>query len=251
MKRKYFRFGDTVFCLESKIPLMESEKLNCFNVKTMDSDYEVKIRWAGDDEETPDSWGYTFYQRDGNSIFLAVNAKKLSTLTEWRIFIMLPVTGLLLEQGAVLLHASYVLHKGRAILFCGPSQIGKSTQAGLWEKCRGARVINGDRTLLFTRDGHFMAGGHFNCGTSGICENETAPVAAIVLLGQGNENKVHPVRGGEAFCKLLSQSTYDVHDREEIEMATALIAELVSRTKVLSLICCKEESAVEELEKYL
>ena len=49
----------------------------------------------------------------------------------------------LLARDALFLHASFVGLGERAILFTGPKQIGKSTQAELWRRCRGARVLNG------------------------------------------------------------------------------------------------------------
>lgn len=60
------------------------------------------------------------------------------------------------------------------ILFSGPSGIGKSTHADLWVKHRGARVINGDRTLLQKLgDRPRMSLGWPICGSSEICHNES------------------------------------------------------------------------------
>ena len=56
---------------------------------------------------------------------------------------------ILAGYGQLVLHSSYVLtQSGAAVLFSGPSGIGKSTQAALWQQYAGADVINGDRTLL-------------------------------------------------------------------------------------------------------
>lgn len=55
---------------------------------------------------------------------------------------------ILMEQEAAILHASFIEYEGQAVLFTGPSGIGKSTQAGLWEQYEDAQILNGDRTIL-------------------------------------------------------------------------------------------------------
>ncbi len=68
---------------------------------------------------------------------------------------LLAVTGFssaLLYRDCLTFHCSYILHQNRAILFAAPSGTGKSTQAALWEKYRGAEIIIGDRGLLFRRN---------------------------------------------------------------------------------------------------
>ena len=53
------------------------------------------------------------------------------------------------DLGMLVLHSAYIVTSaGEAILFSGPSGVGKSTQAALWERCAGARVVNGDRALV-------------------------------------------------------------------------------------------------------
>ena len=107
----------------------------------------------------------------------------------------------------LVLHSAYIVASaGKAILFSGPSGVGKSTQAALWERCAGARVVNGDRALVDV--GKKTANGIFYSGTSGISENVTAPVRAIVLLGQGSENRVLVPSPQAAFAGVLSQCAY-------------------------------------------
>ena len=67
-----------------------------------------------------------------------------STLSAWQMLQALELFHLLLLEGGAVLHASYILVRGRAILFSGPSGVGKSTQANLWAQYRSAEVINGE-----------------------------------------------------------------------------------------------------------
>ena len=75
---------------------------------------------------------------------------------------------LLLRHNAVLLHSSVVSYQGKSILFSGPSGAGKSTQARLWQEHLGARILNGDRTVIRKTDQGFFGGGSIWSGTSGI-----------------------------------------------------------------------------------
>lgn len=161
----------------------------------------------------------------------------------------LDLPGAFLERGAVFLHASFLRYRGRAILFTGEKQIGKSTQAELWRRHRDAEVLNGDRALLRRIDGVWTACGSPFSGTSGICVNGKAPVAAIVLLGQGPENRVEPVDLKTAYGAFLSGCTYDPGDRQALERVLSITEALHREVPMLRLICTPDERAVFCLEQ--
>lgn len=149
-------------------------------------------------------------------------------------------------RGMLVLHSAYIVTSaGKAILFSGPSGVGKSTQAALWERCAGARVVNGDRALVDV--GKKTANGIFYSGTSGISENVTAPVRAIVLLGQGSENRVFVPSPQAAFAAVLSQCAYYEWDARSAEQMTECVARLVSDVPVLRMDCLPDATAVEAL----
>ncbi len=149
-------------------------------------------------------------------------------------------------RGMLVLHSAYIVTRaGGAILFSGPSGVGKSTQAVLWERCAGARVVNGDRALVDV--GKKTANGIFYSGTSGISENVTAPIRAIVLLGQGRENRVFVPSPQAAFAGVLSQCAYYEWDANSAENMTACVARLVSDVPVLRMDCLPNVTAVEAL----
>ena len=149
-----------------------------------------------------------------------------------------------------MLHSSYVLtQSGAAVLFSGPSGIGKSTQAALWQQYAGADVINGDRTLI--RTGDITAHGVFYSGTSGICKNVSAPIRAIVLLDKADENTLRRAGAKEAFAAVLSQCSHYQWDAESAIHMTDLVAGLVRRADVYRLSCRADEGAVRLLQNEL
>lgn len=78
-------------------------------------------------------------------------------------------------RGMLVLHSAYIVTRtARPSCFPDRAVSARSTQAALWERCAGARVVNGDRALVDV--GKKTANGIFYAGTSGISENVTAPV---------------------------------------------------------------------------
>lgn len=157
----------------------------------------------------------------------------------------------LLARDALFLHASFVGLGERAILFTGPKQIGKSTQAELWRRCRGARVLNGDRALLRLLEGRWTACGSPYCGTSGICVNASLPLGALVLLEQGPENRVEPAAPRRVMSAFLSGCSYDPGDPAAAALVLDLAAALSREVPVLRLVCRPDEGAVRCLEEAL
>lgn len=157
---------------------------------------------------------------------------------------------LLLRHGCVL-HASFIDVGGEAILFTGPSGIGKSTQARLWVEHEGAEVINGDRALLRKRDGRWHAFGYPCCGTSGICLDRTLPLRAVVMLSQAAENRVSVPSAAEKVRALTAAMELYPWDRREIDMAMSVAMDLASGVPIVKLACRPDAGAVEALKRHL
>lgn len=157
----------------------------------------------------------------------------------------------IVHRGGFLLHASFIRWNDRAILFTAPSGTGKSTQAALWEKHRGARIINGDRAAVTVEKGGVMAHGIPYCGTSGICGREKLPVAAIVYLSQGTENRIEPLTGLRAFRRLWEGCSVQLWDQEDVDRCSSTVMEALNSVKLVHLACTPDEQAVQVLEAYL
>lgn len=195
-------------------------------------------------------FGFTYAVTEGSFTELTVSSRYAENLRTQLLLEGVDLFDILAEHGMLVLHSSYVLRaEGDAILFSGVSGAGKSTQAELWREYAAARVINGDRTLIDVSRG--MAHGIFYSGTSGICENHSAPIRAVVLPEQAGENSVTAAGHREAFMRLINQCAYYPWDADSASEMTELVARLVGRVPVYRLRCRKDEGAVRALENEL
>lgn len=157
----------------------------------------------------------------------------------------------LVEAGAFLLHASYICCQGKAILFTAPSGTGKSTQADLWCRLRGARLINGDRAAVSADPSGITVHGIPFAGSSGVFENESYPLSAIVYLSQAPQTTLAPLTGVRAFRAVWEGCSVNVWNPEDISVCTETVLETVQRVPVYHLACTPDESAVKALEQEL
>lgn len=172
-------------------------------------------------------------------------------LNEYSVFEGLRLPELLLCKGIGMLHCSFIEYEGQAILFAGDKQVGKSTQASLWQKYKKALTVNGDRAGLYFKDKILFAGGIPYCGMSDICENKNMPVRAIICLSQGAENTIKKLSAFDSFIALLGQFSYNTWDKNAVNNVTALVSSIVENVPVFAYSCRKDETAVSFLEDYL
>ena len=248
MLSEFYEFGGTLFRIDSEEPLIESKytaPFACAGTKT--PDFVITVGYSGEKMQN----GFSNANRSGSSVrieFAESYRGKISAknaIEESGIFRMLA------EHGGVVLHSSYIItQRGEALLFSAPSGTGKSTQAELWRSYAGAKVINGDRALVKAENG-VTANGILFSGTSGISENVTAPLRAIVLLRQSEKNEIRSVSGKEAFMRLLPQCSYYPDEEENIRLVTGILAEIISAVPVYDFGCVPDESAVSALSEVL
>lgn len=167
------------------------------------------------------------------------------------LFKVLFLEHLLLLNRGVILHSSYIVTRYGAVLFTAPSGTGKSTQAELWQRLKGAETVNGDCSVIRKENGVYKAFGLPFSGSSGICFNRTCPIAAVVALGQAKENRLKRLFGAEAFVRIFGGVKRDTWDFAGTEMCSAVLGELCAEIPVFSLDCLPDSSAVELLDREL
>lgn len=150
---------------------------------------------------------------------------------------------LLAMNNALLLHSSVVEINSESLLFCGESGAGKSTQASLWEKYKNAKILNGDRCVIYEKDGIFYGGGSPWSGTSGIYQKEHFPIAGIILLKKSDKNTIKQINS-TAFPRLFSQTTLNTWDKKFMDTITDIYVQLLSNIPVFELACRPDEDSV-------
>lgn len=150
-----------------------------------------------------------------------------------------------------ILHAAYIVRNGKGILFTAPSGTGKSTQADLWNQFRETEIVNGDRAIIRNVDNVFYACGLPYAGSSKYCKNITVPLEAIVYLQQSKETQIRPLKGKEAFCKILEGVSVASWNKDDMENVLTNIEKLLVQIPVYQLECTPDESAIIVLENAL
>lgn len=156
------------------------------------------------------------------------------------LLLYLSMDRLLLPFQRMILHASAVIYQEKAYVFSAPSGGGKSTHAGLWEKYCGAEILNGDKVIIEVGDDGCVAYGGPVAGSSGIYKKKGAPVAAIVFLEKGNENKVRTEVKRKRYLKLYSELIKSKWD-EEHNCRLLELAEIAVRTTPVFTLACKTD----------
>lgn len=158
----------------------------------------------------------------------------------------------LIGRGVLHLHCSFVLYKSHALLFSGPSGIGKTTQAELWRDFQGARIINGDAALLRQmEDGKWWAFGTPVHGSSPYCENEQAPIVALVMLKQGKENKLTKLDSFSAVTSCLPEFYRPQMDEKTAEVFWKSVDSLFREVPVYCLTCRPDQESTEIVKQEL
>ena len=160
---------------------------------------------------------------------------------------MIPIRRILLHHGVLFLHASQVSVDDTGILFTAPSQTGKTTQAKLWNRHRGAQIICNDRTLTDCT----LTYGFPVDGSEPVISGERRKLGAVVVLRQAPENTILRLRFREALPLLMSQAVMDVWDSSARAATGNRMLDLLSKTPVYLLACTPDERAVQCLEQQL
>jgi hypothetical protein len=246
MFRKQVRLANTLIRVDSTMDMVWGATLALFEAEGCPH-VTVSVRYAEQGEEV----GYRRVIENGDAFLIVIPEGVYARLSLWHILSMLPMERILMNRGTMILHASYVFHNGQAILFSGPSGIGKSTQGGLWEAAGEGTVINGDRVLLTPTEHGVQVDSHYLSGTSGICSNMTASLKSIVLLAKEQSNTICIPSALERFKQIICQLSYYPDDPRQRFRVMELTEALLSKADVISYTCRKDESAVFCLKDYL
>ena len=159
---------------------------------------------------------------------------------------------ILLLNNALVLHSASIEYKGEGILFSAPSGTGKTTQTDLWHRYKDdVSDINGDRGLLQYLDGKWYVCGYPFCGSSLRCEQKAIPIKAIVIVRQGESNRIKELSKAEKFLALYSEIVKLPFNKDYINNTIDLLGKVIDSVTILQLACTISEEAVNILHQYL
>ena len=188
--------------------------------------------------------------QSGGCFYYTDNSQdKLKVTTE--LFRCCDFLSALLYYRAVIIHASYIIFDGQAILFTAESGGGKSTQADLWQKYESAQIINGDRAVIKKEDDGWFVHSLPLCGSSGICLNKSAKLRAVVSLNKDDKNRVEKLTPRQKLNILMNQLSFEAYKKDDFDKALNFIDEMISHVDFISLNCTPDDRAVKTLKDYL
>lgn len=208
--------------------------LTFFRDRPEDSSFYACTRWEGENIRVE---------------YLPAYGQRVSELSNC--FFHIGLESILLRHDRLCLHASCVDTTFGGLLFSGVSGIGKSTQAELWCRYRGARQINGDRPILSRQGEKWRAWGSPYAGSSRCHVNDSCPVTAIFLLAQEKECSLRRLSPAQAFRGIWPGLTVHSYDPAFVEKASALAIDLAAAVPVYRFGCTPDENAVIFLENSL
>ena len=159
----------------------------------------------------------------------------------------------LIPHKTVFAHAALIaLPDYGGILFIGDSGVGKTTQARLWARHRGASVLNGDKVFLALRPEapeQVLAYGSPWTGSSPYRVNGKVPLRAIVSLVRRDSCSVRRLSETEAMGAFVSRIYMPAWDGGLTQAVMDTIHTMLPLTPVFEMSCRPDVSAVEMLER--
>lgn len=140
------------------------------------------------------------------------------------------------------------------IMFIGRSGVGKTTQAVLWNKHRGADIINGDKVFLGLRDecpGELLAYGSPWTGSSPYCLNRRVPLRAIIHLTRSDEKGIRLMSELEGLSVFMTATFLPNWDIRLTERVMDSVNDMLPLVPIYEMSCEPDETAVSMVEKVL
>lgn len=214
-----------------------------------DSSRRYCVSWEG----KKDAAVLVAYSKDFSKMLCWINEKQFLSPPDsvGRIIRALPLRELLLHFSALLFHAARISYEDTGIIFCAPSGTGKTTQAELWKQWKQAEILCNDRTLIRKTGEGFLTYGIPMDGSKPVGSTQCCPLGTVILLLQGEENRIQRLMPMLAVTKMMEQVVIDTWNPEFHEEAIDFLFHLIKKVPVYQLICTPDQKAVDQLYEQL
>lgn len=143
-------------------------------------------------------------------------------------------TLVLAKQGGFLMHSASAIRNGKAFLFAGVSEAGKTTISRLAPP--DATLLTDEISYVRRRDDGYVAfGTPFTGELAKLGENVSAPISTLYLLAKGKGNRIEPIPPVEAVRSVLANMLFFAKDQELVQATFDAAFEFVSRVPVARL----------------
>ncbi len=154
----------------------------------------------------------------------------------------------ILFEDAMSIHSASVIYKDKAVVFSASSGTGKSTQAGLWQRELGCRVLDGDVTVCREKEGKLYVYGLPWCGSSGKYINKEVELGALVFLKQAKDNTVRIPNIREKISYVFSSTFSESLTEEMAHRVAGVTQKIVEKAPIYEYSCNMEPEAVSTLK---
>ena len=194
--------------------------------------------------------GLSFIHKEYRIIDLIARTDRLDTFGIYNLLLS-SYQFVAVNAGALLTHSAAVLYNGEAILFCGASGAGKSTQAYAWIKYFDSKPINYDHPCIIWSNNTPIAYGTPWGGKEGFCMPVGAPIKAVVFVHKGDTSNVYRLSAGEAFGRLTLINALPCIRPDMDEKMMTIVERLVQSVPVYYQECTLEKETPDTLFKVL
>lgn len=184
-------------------------------------------------------------QESGN-----VDVRILASYAPWgasveQLFPLLSLQHALLCREHLLLHGAFLTYQHCGLLFTGRSGIGKTTQSRLWQRRFRAEAVNEDRAVIDASSQAVRVCGVPVAGSSPFCENKTAPLKAIIVLGQAPENSIERLSPVKALPRIMDGVYLPAAFRADLSATMELALRVCAAVPVYRLDCRPDIASAE------
>lgn len=150
----------------------------------------------------------------------------------------------IIKHNAMLIHSSAIVYDGEAYLFAGRSGVGKSTHTKFWHLAFGNKVsiLNDDKPVVRIYDDYCVAFGTPFDGGSGIANNLSAPLKAVIFIERGEENMIRKADYNEIISNLYQSTAHHLSKPSALAMLDNF-DRLIPKCKFYILKCNTDISA--------
>lgn len=151
---------------------------------------------------------------------------------------------IMLYHKVIYIHSSAIAINGEGVVFSAPSGTGKSTHTALWQKYYNAEIVNDDAPFISVDADNIILHGAPWAGASGINQNVSVPLKAIVFLEQAPENSIEKLASLQAIQYLMRELIKPC-DRELVDRVYTMLNLIIAGVPCYLLKCTPEKEAAD------